>query len=57
MLATSNGRGGGKWDSFGSTSYGSANSGLGVTAMLASAVFTGILTILGAVVVLGNVWP
>ncbi|KAL5485437.1 hypothetical protein ACEPAI_8079 [Sanghuangporus weigelae] len=49
VLETSNGRGGGKWSFQGSTSYGSAgNDAAGANAMLASAIFTGALTILGA---------
>ncbi|KAI5121572.1 hypothetical protein M0805_000752 [Coniferiporia weirii] len=58
VLETSNGRGGGKWDSSGSTSFGSADSsGLGITTMLASAVLTGGLAVAGAVFVVNGGWP
>ncbi|KAH8118971.1 hypothetical protein DFH11DRAFT_1562225 [Phellopilus nigrolimitatus] len=49
VLATSNGRGGGNWDTVGSTSFGSSNGAVGATAMLASAVLTGGVAVLGAV--------
>ncbi|EJD02698.1 uncharacterized protein FOMMEDRAFT_140601 [Fomitiporia mediterranea MF3/22] len=48
VLATSNGRGGGKWDSSGSTSFGSTGGAMGASAMLASAGLTGAIALFGA---------
>lgn len=58
VLATSNGRGGGQWDTEGSTSFGSSSGGVvSSTAMFASTVVTGLAAVLGAVFIVNGGWP
>lgn len=54
VLATSNGRGGGLWSYMGSTSFGSSNAATGSNALLASAMFTSIASIVGVLLVIAR---
>lgn len=56
VLATSNGRGGGLWSYMGSTSFGSSNAATGSNALLASAMFTSIASIVGVLLVIARPW-
>ena len=54
VLATSNGRGGGLWSYMGSTSFGSSNAAASSHALLASAMFTGVASLVGVLLIIAR---